>query len=384
MSQVRAYFAGHDTNPARSFQQCPPASDERLLQRAPRAPQPGPRPRAPAPVHQSAGKPRADAGGRRPRMAWAATNTVGSREARDIGRHGTVPRRQKMSFVLNAAAELRRARCWMYPSRPPHCGQVRADLDRPSETPASHCRAPMASRCAEAVIWAFPAARASTSTSPCCSTLIRISRTGASCSLWLMAIGGLLYRSFASSGGGGGVAVAPQTADECSQWGPGSVTDGIWWFVVPRVFHGAAASEGPAVRPGLVECPIAHARTQRGQVIVVVGGARDADQCRTARRSRSRCPSRGEGPDHRPAQRLAIGARKCEAGVSDGRSRSAQTWPECGGLDGYIEQRTRARRGSAAASRRKDIFCRREQCRACQWHEPPVRPPYLSPPTQPA
>ena len=90
-----------------------------------------------------------------------------------------------------------------------------------------------------------------------------------------MAIGGLLYRSFASSGGGGGVAVAPQTADECSQWGPGSVTDGIWWFVVPRVFHGAAASEGPAVRPGLVECPIAHARTQRGQVIVVVRGARD-------------------------------------------------------------------------------------------------------------
>ena len=85
-----------------------------------------------------------------------------------------------------------------------------------------------------------------------------------------------------------------------------------------------------------------------------------------------------------PAQRLAIGARQCEAGVSDGRSRSARTWPQCGGLDGYIEQRTRARRGSAAALRRKDIFCRREQCRACQWHEPPVRPPYLSPPTQPA
>ena len=88
-----------------------------------------------------------------------------------------------------------------------------------------------------------------------------------------MAISGLLYRSFASSGGGGGVAVAPQTADECSQRGPGSVTDGICWFVMQCVFHGAAASEGPAVRPGLFECPIAHTRAQRGQVIVVGGGA---------------------------------------------------------------------------------------------------------------
>ena len=59
------------------------------------------------------------------------------------------------------------------------------------------------------------------------------------------------------------------------------------------------------------------------------------------------------------AQRLAPGARQCEAGVSAGRSRSARNWPECGGLDGYIEQRARARRGSAAALRRKDIFCRR-------------------------
>ena len=75
-----------------------------------------------------------------------------------IGRHGAVPRRQKMSFLLNAAAEPRRARarCSMYPSRPPHSGQFRADLDRPAETPASHCRAPGASRCADAVIWGLP------------------------------------------------------------------------------------------------------------------------------------------------------------------------------------------------------------------------------------
>ena len=39
-----------------------------------------------------------------------------------------------------------------------------------------------------------------------CSTLVRISRTGASCSLWLMAISGLLYRSSASSGGVAGAA----------------------------------------------------------------------------------------------------------------------------------------------------------------------------------
>ena len=57
------------------------------------------------------------------------------------------------------------------------------------------------------------------------------------------------------------------------------------------------------------------------------------------------------------AQRLAPGARQCEAGVSAGRSRSARNWPECGGLDGYIEQRARARRGSAAALRREDISC---------------------------
>ena len=49
------------------------------------------------------------------------------------------------------------------------------------------------------------------------------------------------------------------------------------------------------------------------------------------------------------AQRLAIGARQCEAGVSDGRSRSARTWPECGGLDGYIEQRGAGAPGSAVA-----------------------------------
>jgi hypothetical protein len=49
------------------------------------------------------------------------------------------------------------------------------------------------------------------------------------------------------------------------------------------------------------------------------------------------------------AQRLAIGARQCEADVSDGRSRSARTWPECGGLDGYIEQRGAGAPGSAVA-----------------------------------
>ena len=40
------------------------------------------------------------------------------------------------------------------------------------------------------------------------------------------------------------------------------------------VVHGAAACEGPAGRPGLFECRIAHARAQRGQVVVVVRGTR--------------------------------------------------------------------------------------------------------------
>jgi hypothetical protein len=75
--------------------------------------------------------------------------------------------------------------------------------------------------------------------------------------VWLVLHGEVTTRT----GGHGHLGAVPQTADERPQRRPSRAADGAGWLAVQCVRHGVAGCEGPAVRPGLLECGIAHART---------------------------------------------------------------------------------------------------------------------------